>query len=151
MAQVIPQARLIALLRNPVDRTYSAYHHRVRNGETRTFEETIEACLDDSRHGYLSKAIYVDHLLRWSEFFSREQMLVLKSEDFFEHPQRTLERVFSFLGLPDWEPEASELGDKRNTGGYEGGMEPAMRRRLEEYFEPHNKRLYDYLGVDFGW
>jgi hypothetical protein len=30
-------------------------------------------------------------------------------------------------------------------------MDPATRRRLEEYFEPHNRRLYEYLGVDFGW
>lgn len=30
-------------------------------------------------------------------------------------------------------------------------MDPATRLRLEEYFEPHNRRLYEYLGVDFGW
>jgi hypothetical protein len=30
-------------------------------------------------------------------------------------------------------------------------MDPATRRRLEEYFEPYNRRLYDYLGVDLGW
>jgi hypothetical protein len=30
-------------------------------------------------------------------------------------------------------------------------MDPAIRRRLEEYFEPHNQRLYEHLGVDFGW
>jgi hypothetical protein len=55
-------------------------------------------------------------------------------------------------GVPDWELEASEIiPEKRNKGGYEEGMDPATRRRLEEYFEPHNKRLYDYLGVDLGW
>ena len=41
-------------------------------------------------------------------------------------------------------------GIKRNKGRYEE-MDPATRRRLEEYFEPHNKRLYNFLGVDFGW
>jgi hypothetical protein len=30
-------------------------------------------------------------------------------------------------------------------------MDPATRRRLEAYFEPYNQRLYEYLGVDFGW
>jgi hypothetical protein len=78
-------------------------------------------------------------------------MLVLKSEDFFESPHETLKLAFAFLELPEWEPEASQLGYKRNTGSYEEGMNPATRRRLEEYFEPHNRRLYDYLGVDFGW
>ncbi len=173
MARVIPQVRLIALLRNPIDRVYSMYHHRVRHGwETRTLEEAIEAeeaqmfeaprdILGDARWKYLAKSVYVDQLLRWAEFFPREQMLVLKSEDFFERPVESLEPVLAFLGLPDWEPEIPEFrveGDKdeyerikRNKGTYEEGMDPLTRRRLEEYFEPHNRRLYDFLGTDFGW
>jgi hypothetical protein len=175
MAEAIPEARLIALLRNPVERTYSAYHHRVRNGqETRTFEEAVEQALeaqearplgeggetlgrgdgagsDDSRNKHLSNSIYVDYLLRWSKFFPREQMLVLKSEDFFENPKESLKPTFDFLDLPDWEPGAWELGNKLNRGGYEQGMDPTIRRRLEAFFGPHNRRLYDYLGKDFGW
>jgi len=152
MAEVNPQARLIALLRNPVDRTYSAYYHRMRGGkESRPFEETIGAALDRPGYGHLSRAIYVDHLLHWSKFYGDEQMLVLKSENFFEHPREVLKRVLGFLDLPDWEPEASEFLDKRNKGGYEQKMDPAIRRRLTKFFEPHNRRLYDYLGVDFGW
>jgi Sulfotransferase domain len=152
MAEVIPHVRLIALLRNPVDRTYSAYFHRMRGGkEARTFEETIEASLDGPRSGHLSRAIYVDHLLHWSRYYSDEQMLVLKSEDLFGRTPEILKRVLDFLGLPDWEPDASEVLEKRNTGGYERKMDPAVRRRLTEFFEPHNQRLYDYLGVDFGW
>jgi hypothetical protein len=148
MAQVVPQARLIALLRNPVDRAYSHYQQVVRKGrETQTFEEAIAR-----REYFLSGGIYVDQLLRWSEFFSDEQMLVLKSEDFFERPVDTLKVVLDFLDLPDWKPEASEvIPKKRNKGNYERGMDPATRRWLEDYFEPHNQRLYEYLGVDFGW
>lgn len=168
MAEVVPQARLIALLRNPVDRTYSDYHHRIRLGrETRTFEEAIEAeqtwllskedKTSEHRHSaghefykYLTGSIYVDHLLRWSRFFAEEQMLVLKSEDFYEHPRETLKFVLNFLDLPDWEPETWEIRN-RNKGPYEQQMNPATRRRLEDFFEPHNQRLYEYLGVDFGW
>ena len=171
MAEVVPEARLIALLRNPVDRAYSLYQQQVRKGhETLMFEEAIEAeearlrgkgdtmlekeqlaGFEHQHFSYLSRGLYVDQLLRWSEFFSREQMLVLKSEDFFERPVETLKPVLEFLGLPDWEPEASALVNRRNEGEYEQEMDPAIRRRLEEYFEPHNRRLYDYLGVDFGW
>ena len=154
LAEVIPQARLIALLRNPIDRMYSAYQFfKVRHGrETGTFEETIETWFDRS-HGerLIREGVYVDHLLRWSKFFSDEQMLVLKSEDFFERPQETLKRVLDFLDLPDWDPQPSELQDKRNKGSYEQRIDPTTRQRLEEYFEPHNRRLYEYLGVDFGW
>jgi hypothetical protein len=167
MAQVVPHARLIALLRNPVDRAYSDYQMGVRKGrENRTFEEVIGAAekaqpsgeageayadLAVARDRFLSKGVYVDQLLRWAEFFPKEQLLVLKSEDFFESPNETLKRAFDFLGLPQWEPAASKPGKKRNAGSYEEGMDPATRRWLEEYFEPHNRRLYDYLGVDFGW
>jgi hypothetical protein len=152
MAQVVPQVRLIALLRNPVDRTFSAYNWRLRYWqETRTFEEVIEANRDGDITS-LSRSIYIEHLMRWREFFDKEQMLVLKSEDFFENPKETLEVVLEFLDLPEWAPDASELeGGKRNAGRYEQRMDPATRRRLEEYFEPHNQRLYDFLGTDFGW
>ena len=168
MAEVIPHARLIALLRNPVDRAYSHYQFGVRRGfERLAFEEAIEAeesrlrderdkVLEDEHHisfnlerfSYLARGVYVDQLLRCSEFFDREQMLVLKSEDFFERPRDTFELVLNFLDLPDWEPETWKRDRKSK---YEQKMDPATRRRLEEYFEPHNKRLYDYLGTDFGW
>ena len=168
MAKVIPQARLIALLRNPVDRAYSDYQQVVRKGrETRTFKEAIGmeearppvrgaatskrkdlAGPDSASRGYLAKGIYVDQLLRWSRFFGDEQMLVLKSEDFFERPAHTLGVVLDFLELPQWEPPAWEV---RNKGDYEQKMDPQVRRWLEEYFEAHNRRLYEYLGVDFGW
>ena len=170
MAEALPQARLIALLRNPVDRTYSHHRHLVRAGrETRTFEEAIEtervkllgkekggtseredrAGLNGGMtYGYLARGIYVDQLLRWSKFFREEQMLVLKSEDFFGRPREALKVVLGFLGLPDWEPQTWEV---RNRGTYERGMDPGTRRRLEGFFEPHNRRLYEYLGVNFGW
>src|SRR5215204_2549869 len=148
MAQVVPQARLIALLRNPIDRAYSHYQMQVKRGtESRDFEEAIEQ--QDS--SYVPRGLYVDQLLRWSEFFSKEQMLILKSEDFFERPVETLKVVLDFLKLPDWQPEASELQQRRHTGTYRQKMDPATRRRLEAYFEPYNQRLYVCLDVEFGW
>ena len=145
---MVPQARLIALLRNPIDRAYSHYQMQVKRGtEPRAFEEAIE----QQRSSYLSRGLYVDQLLRWFEFFGKEQMLILKSEDFFERPVETLKVVLDFLELPDWRPEASELHQSRHTGGYQKKMEPSTRRRLEAYFEPYNQRLYEHLGVDFRW
>jgi hypothetical protein len=146
--KVIPQARLITLLRNPVDRTYSAYQHRVSKGrESRTFEEAVEIDLTDGSLRLLSRSIYADHLVHWAEFIDREQLLILKSEELFERPRETLDLTLAFLGLPYWEPEVWKSG---KYTVYEE-MDPATRRKLEEYFESHNRRLYDFLGVDFGW
>jgi hypothetical protein len=148
MAEVVPQARLIALLRNPIDRAYSHYQMQVKRGtETRTFEEAIE----QQGSSYVSRGVYIDQLLRWFEFYGKEQMLILKSEDFFGLPVETLKVVLDFLDLPDWQPDASELQQRRHEGVYRQKMEPSTRRRLEAYFEPYNQRLYEYLGVDFGW
>ncbi len=166
-AQVVPGTRLIALLRNPVDRAYSDYNHKAREGrDSLSFEEAIAAeeerlrgekekmLADESyaspsyrKFSYLSRGVYADQLKEWRGYFDEEQLLVLKSEDFFENPQASFEHVLGFLGLPHWE---TGVEGERNEGEYEQ-MNPATRQRLEDYFEPHNERLYDFLGVDFGW
>ncbi len=60
-----------------------------------------------------------------------------------------MKHAAGFLGLTDWEPEG-EIRNK-NEGGYMQKMDPAIRRWLEDFFEPYNQRLYEYLGVDLGW
>lgn len=158
VAEAVPGARLILLLRNPVDRTYSHYQaRRRRGGEVLSFEDAIEADMRlmqkgeiQRRTSYLGRSIYVDQIQRWRKFFGEDQMLIIQSEDFFARTPEVLERVVAFLGLPPWKFELSSTRG-RNKGSYDEPMSPGIRRRLEEYFEPHNRRLYEYLGVDFGW
>lgn len=167
ISKAIPHVRLIALLRNPVDRAYSHYQKAVRNGlEPLSFEDAIECeeerlrsetrrilteesyySFNHHRYSYLSRGIYVDQLEVWGRFFPDEQTLILKSEDFFADPRSVWERVLEFLDLPHWEPKAHQ---KHNFASY-GKMDAVTRDRMIEYFEPHNQRLYEYLGVDYGW
>jgi len=169
-SEVIPQAKLIALLRNPVDRAYSDYQDRVRAGlETLNFEEAlemeaeriageVEKILSDRtyrsrnhrRYAYRSRGIYLNQLQEWHRYFDRRQFLVLKSEEFFANPLTTVRLVHQFLALPEHVPEVRLSAEDRNSASYEP-MAPATRRQLEAFFEPHNRRLYQYLGVDFGW
>ena len=168
---VVPDAKLIVLLRNPIDRAYSHYQHQVKRGkvgrrETLTFEEAIEAeektlpnevsrMLQDERYespshrtrSYLTRGMYVDQLLVWSSFFQRKQMLILKSEDLFDDMRNTLELMLTFLEIPNWRPETYSIPNKREYTG----MSSLIRQRLDEYYEPHNQRLYEYLGMDLGW
>ena len=164
--QTVPQVKLIALLRNPVDRAYSRYHRAVEKGrESLSFEEAIQKEAQRPRdkkarlllngnyrsavrsENYLARGIYADQLEAWLSLFPRRQILILKSEDFFADSSATLERVFRFLDLPN-----REIQDRRqyNKGSYPE-MEPATRRWLLEYFAPHNERLYRLLGEDFAW
>jgi hypothetical protein len=102
----------------------------------------------DLNFGYLSRGIYVDQLLAWSEFFDRSRMLVLRSEDLFGATEDTLETILDFLGVPRWAPKTpTPIPNKREYTG----LSPTTRQRLDEYFRPHNRRLYEYLGVDLGW
>jgi Sulfotransferase domain len=162
----VPDAKLIALLRNPIDRAYSAYRQRVKRGqESLSFEEALEVeeertsgelekmLADETYHNrvypwyaYRARGIYVDQLKRWHEHFDPDQLLVLKSEDYFADPIGLVGRVHAFLGLP----KSDIVIESRKKRPYQP-MDPATRRRLEGFFKPHNRRLYEYLGVDFGW
>lgn len=165
--QTLPHVKLIAMLRNPTDRAYSQYQHEFRQGrETLTFEEAIEQeparlagelermlvnvhynSTEHRRHSYLARGIYADRLPVWWNLFAREQLLILKSEDYFKAPDLTLERVQTFLGLA---PRRPKRFARKNVGGYTP-MSPAVRQRLNAYFAPHNERLYEMLGADLEW
>ena len=167
ISELLPEVRIIIILRNPVDRAYSHYHHEVEKGrETLSFEDAIRmeeerlrgefdklmadekyTSLNYSCYAYLLRGIYVDQLKRVYSYFNKSQVLVLKSEDFFKDSQATIEKVLQFLGLPGWQPKDFK---KANVGSYQK-MNSATRNRLLNYFEPHNHKLYEYLGINFGW
>jgi hypothetical protein len=164
---VVPQAKLIVLLRNPIDRAYSHYHHEVSMGvETASFEEAIEReekvvpaeteriRQDDTlrsfghfHYSYLSRGLYADQLELWSHDFRRDRLLVLRSEDFYQDPAATVTQVLDFLGLPAWR---SDHYEKYNLAHYTE-MGAATRRKLASFYRPHNERLYAFLGRDLEW
>ncbi len=151
VAELLPEVRLMALLRNPADRAYSHYQQAVRLGRVHlSFEQVIEAEISRRRGSkrFLARGIYVDQLKSWYRFFDKQQLLVLQSESFFGNTQDTLKRVLDFLELPEWKPDSLPI---KNKGNYTHQMRLETRERLRDYFEPHNQRLYEYLGTDFGW
>ena len=165
--QKVPKVKLIALLRDPVARAYSHYHHNVRNGfEQLTFEQAIgreeerlereeERLKADTsyysynhvNYSYLSRGIYLRQLINWRRYFSEEQMLLIRSEDFFSNPAQIYSKILAFLGLPEW--DIDEYSGS-NSNGYPD-MDPDTEKRLIVYFHPHNEKLYEFMGVDFGW
>ena len=95
----------------------------------------------------MSRGVYVDPLTRWRERFPAERLLVLRSEDLYLDPRETLAEVNSFLGLPEWEPNHFKPYNQKPYSE----IDPKTRQKLLDYFEPHNRRLYEYLGRDLGW
>jgi hypothetical protein len=166
-ARVVPQARLIILLRDPIERAYSHYRERYRHGaEALTFEEALEReeerlageeerlSRDDRYYsfvhehfGYVSQGLYLEPLRRWIGLFGRKRLLILRSEDFFAYPQETYGTVLQFLRLPTW-----SLSAFPRFNYHEGqAMSPSTRARLGERFGPENHRLAKFLGMDLSW
>lgn len=159
--RLLPRAKFIALLRNPVDRAYSQYQMQLRNsGETLSFEDAIDrereklSSSDDPgsqtwrRSSYLRRGVYAEQLERWMSVFPREQFLIIKSEDFYENPKRVLHETLEYLGLQPWSPSDFKAHNQRT---YATDMNPATRKRLEEYFAPYNQQLYGLISRDLGW
>jgi hypothetical protein len=164
---LVPRAKIIALLRHPVERAYSHYHHQVRLGlETLSFEEALDAeatrltgefekiVLDDAyysfeyqNYSYLARGMYANQLTRWFKFFPRAQCLILESQELYANPGGTVRRVLDFLEVPPGPPQTFGVA---NDGSYEP-MLSATRARLADFFAPHNERLYELLEQDFGW
>jgi hypothetical protein len=162
-----PNVKLIALLRNPVERAYSHYHHEVRLGiEELPFAEAIEReksdvpretakILEDENYrsfshqnySYISRGIYIEQLEAWNKYFSREKMLVLKSEELFSNPDLILDRTYEFLGISKKTPTDFQV---HNSLDYKD-IEPELYEALTDYFEPYNHRLYQFLDLNLDW
>jgi hypothetical protein len=113
ISRLLPDARLIALLRDPVERAYSSYRHLVRDGhETLTFEAALEEEPARIAAGwqplwhYRAAGRYCGQLERYLARVPRSRMLVLLYDDFVADPARVLARTYSFLGVdPGFEPD----------------------------------------------
>lgn len=171
IAKRLPHVKLIVLLRDPVSRAYSHYHHEIAGGhEKLNFEEAIareeerisnegEKLAHDDRYvsfahrhfSYLARGIYVDQLQRWMRYFPREQFLILKSEDFYANPAGKLKQALEFLDLSTIAAKTPKEEYEQLNATKPPKMGEEVRRRLKDYFEPHNARLAEFLGIDFGW
>jgi hypothetical protein len=99
VCQLLPKVRLIAQLRNPIDRAYSDYCMLLRRG---TVTHQIDEYLDPARAAglrFIASGEYARHLSRWLSFFPREQMLIHFSDEIRDRPTDVLGEVTSFLGL----------------------------------------------------
>ena len=164
---LLPHAKLIVLLRDPVRRAYSHYWHerdkgreplsfadaiaaepeRLGNAQERLADATLERSREHQHFSYLARGRYAEQLDRWFAVAPRERFLVLRFEDLARDPLGTLNATLDFLGLSR---AGSVSLEARNTRRYPP-MPEAAAAQLREYFEPHNRRLDVLLGRSMGW
>lgn len=167
IARDLPGVRLVALIRDPVERAYSAHAHEYARGfETEPIRRALE--LEQERlsrelekmaanptyeshahrhQAYVSRGEYVTHLERVSRLVGRENLHIVDSGDFFSDPAPTYQLILKFLGLP----ALGEPRFERHNSRPRADMDPEVRAQLESYFEPWDERLSKWLGWTPSW
>lgn len=107
----LPEAKLIAVLRNPVDRAAAAYFHLIKYGflPAMPIEKGMRLILhsEEFRHHHpraqeiLEFGLYYKYLSRFRHFFARGQILILLHEEIIQNPLRAVQRSYRFLGVRD--------------------------------------------------
>lgn len=167
IAAVLPDVKLLMLVRDPVERAYSAFtHERARGFESERFERALE--LEDARldgeamrmaadpgylsmshqhHAYRARGEYIDQLERFEGLFGRDRMHVVDSGDFFTEPEPVYDAVLRFLGLP----HAGYPAFERHNARPRSAMPEAARAALEAHFLPYDERLARWTGQVPSW
>lgn len=166
-ARLLPQAKILMVLREPVSRAYSNYWDRYETGHEslETFEAAVDAeaqrlagvseeqlllpdfySFDHDHHSYLARGRYAEQIRRWMEHYPADKILILSATDLSKRPQESFDQVQQFLGISG----APVTLRSRNARKYPPISE-ATKSRLAAYYEPYNQELYELLGRDFGW
>jgi Sulfotransferase domain len=162
----MPGVKLVVMLRDPVERAFSAYKHELARGyEQEGFGRALE--LEDRRlagetermradpayesiahrhHSYRHRGQYAEQLERVYEFFPRSQVHVIDSATYFSQPAQEYQRLLEFLGVRPSEPGFATANARPGPP-----MDAGCRRQLEEHFAPHDARLAALLGRQPGW
>jgi len=111
--QIVPEAKIIISLRDPVERAYSHYLLRIGGGITYSFSEAIKIALD-TKNDFVQRIIilggwYNEQVKRYLETFGKKQVKVLIFEEFIKNPKKTMKEIFEFLNLKNEPPEEVEL------------------------------------------
>lgn len=167
IARDLPGVRVVVMVREPVERAYSAHRHELARGfETEEFEAAIDledkrtageaekiaadpsyTSFDHRHHSYLARSRYSEQIDRYLDALGPDRVYVVDADVFFADPAGEFERLRAWLGLPEWRPEKVEQWNAQPRTA----MRPDLRARLERYFEPYDARLAEQMGRPPSW
>ncbi|MEP6758538.1 MAG: oligosaccharide flippase family protein [Actinomycetota bacterium] len=156
-AQLAPQARVVVLLRDPIDRAWSHWRERTRRGlETLSFEDALAAepqrlrtlpASERANIAYRTQGCYAELLPAWQAAFG-DRLLVVFADDLFADPPAMYARVIAFLGL---RPYALARYDAWNQHPSSQSMDPQTRAELASFYAPFDRHLERVLGRTPPW
>jgi hypothetical protein len=166
MHETIPNPKLILVLRNPVDRTYSHYQHSTRRGIKTKIPfrdllnrdlETYERIKNEDNgiinkeflwNSYIGPSIYAKLIKEWLKYFSLDQLLIFSTEELKKNHRDVFSRIHDFLNIKD---EEIDTVTKHNTGGDYTPLDSDLRQKLINFFKPHNEELFNIINQKFDW
>ena len=166
IARDLPGVKAVMLVRDPVERAWSAYKHETARGfESETFEralelEAVRLVGEEERlaadpayrgehhrhHSYLARGHYADQLERLRGALGPENVFVMDAGRLFLDPGTEFTALTDWLGLTRFVPEEIEQWNARP-----GDLDPALRLELTEHFEPYDTRLAEMVGWVPSW
>lgn len=163
LEKYLPEIKLLLVLRDPVDRAISQYHHFVRMGREHrsasvAIKNLLEAyegwtevhCLpaipsDVAGSDYLKYGLYHHFLGPWMKFHKSNQLKVITFNSLVQNPAEVMREVFGFLQIPYY--DSIDFKVFKSGMGYRD--EPSIKQALTRFYEPHNQKLSELLGGDF--
>jgi hypothetical protein len=159
-----PSLNIIMLLRDPVKRAYSHYHHEVDKGrEIRPFRDAVEeemakVEIDHSnlllshieysfthhRYSYFARGKYADQIDLWRSYFPEKQIFIETAENFFRDPIMVCEKIFALLNLHSFQPSTNK---RFNIGSYPT-ISSDDKQWLSKKFYQHNLKLEKCYGIN---
>lgn len=167
IAAALPDVRVLVLVRDPVERAYSAHSHETARGyETRPFVQAIElerertetewarmvgdpsySSFEVQHHSYIARGHYSVQLERMSRALGRERIHVIDSGRFYTTPEQEMPRILEFLRLA---PFSDFAFGKHNARG-RSPMPSDLEVELSRLFEPSDAELTGWLGHVPSW
>ncbi|MEM7254477.1 MAG: sulfotransferase [Pseudomonadota bacterium] len=112
IAKTLPDAKLIYVVRHPIDRLVSQFVHMINAGSER--RDINVALADFSNNPYVDTSRYGYQLSHYREHFARESLLVIDAKELLRAPQVALDKISHFLGVPVWSPDAPVVAHTRD-------------------------------------
>lgn len=148
MYRLVPNAQLIILLRNPVNRAYSQWNHynqsieqgiNIWHWQHCSFEECIR-----TKTEVLNRGKYINQIMNILMFYPKKQIYIGIAEKFQSDPQREFNNILSFLGVTE---KPIHLRN-RHVRSYPEPMQEETRAFLQKIYRPLNEELFDFLGYE---
>src|SRR4051812_548805 len=165
IARDLPYAKIVVLVRDPVERAYSQHAHEVARGFEPERDFSTALALEPARlhrqeekltqdpeyysfahqhHAYRARGEYARYLGVMAQHVGRERIHVVESERFFAEPEQTYDDVLDFLGLPtNLERPPFE---RHNARPRAADMDAVIRHELATHYAPHDEALANWLG-----